>query len=140
MNNIDLLAETMAKTLDIYVQWAKKNGLPENEYFVLYSVYHNQQCSQKAICEEWCLPKQTISFVCKQLVERGWLTTEANPSDKRGKLHRLTELGKAKIEPIITKQTALEMQSAVDFGEEKLALLVNELREFSLILNRNLGE
>ncbi|SUT93671.1 MarR family winged helix-turn-helix transcriptional regulator [Actinobacillus lignieresii] len=139
MNNIDLLAETMAKTLDIYVQWAKKNGLPENEYFVLYSVYHNEQCSQKTICEEWCLPKQTISFVCKQLIERGWLATEANPNDKRGKLLRLTEQGKAKIEPIIAEQTALESQSAVEFGEEKLALLVKELQALHRVLNRNLG-
>ncbi|MCW9719008.1 MarR family transcriptional regulator [Avibacterium sp. 21-599] len=31
----------------------------------------NEQCTQKQICEEWLLPKQTLFNVCKEYKEKG---------------------------------------------------------------------
>ncbi|SCY07026.1 MarR family winged helix-turn-helix transcriptional regulator [Basfia succiniciproducens] len=139
ITSIDLLAETMMQSLQIYMKYARKMGLAENEYVVLYSVYHHQGCSQKDIVADWELPKQTVSFVCKQLVERGWLAFVPDPNDKRGKLMNLTADGFAVIAPIIEAQTAAEQQSAVEFGEEKLATLVQDLIRLNKVLSKNLG-
>ena len=116
-----------------------QKGLPENEYFVLYSVFHHSGCSQKDIVADWGLPKQTVSFVCKQLESRGWLAFSPEPNDKRGKLMTLTQTGLAVIEPIVAEQDAKEAQSAVEFGEEKLAALVQDLIRLNKVLSNNLG-
>ncbi|WP_265778704.1 MarR family transcriptional regulator [Avibacterium sp. 21-599] len=50
-----------------------KLGLGYNHFAVLHSlaVAENEQCTQKQICEEWLLPKQTLFNVCKEYKEKG---------------------------------------------------------------------
>lgn len=122
----DELAETCAALLDIYIRWAKRRGLGANEFFVLYMLGHGP-CTAKEICEEWYLPKQTVSFVCRQLQEKGWLAAETDERDKRGKLLRLTAGGEAAVLPMIAELTQREAQTAEAFGPRELATLLQGL-------------
>lgn len=49
----------------IYAAWAKRHGMNYNILAVLYTTYKNDQCSQKFVCEECCLPKQEVEIFLK---------------------------------------------------------------------------
>ncbi|WP_373761890.1 MarR family winged helix-turn-helix transcriptional regulator [Neisseria dentiae] len=132
----DELAETCAALLDIYVQWAKQRGLSANEFFVLYQIGRHGSATPKEIGEEWCLPKQTVSFVCKQLAEKGWLRIEADEHDKRGKRLFLSEAGASHALPMVAELHALEAQTAELFGLEKLNQLIKQLQHLQLVFTR----
>lgn len=138
LHQIDELAETMAGLLDEYVQWGRRQGWSANEFFVLYSVARHGQCPPKTIAEEWCLPKQTVSFTCRQLAEKGWLAVAADPGDKRGKLLSLTAEGSAAVRPLLDELERGERIAAAQFGMKKLEKLVQELKRLQGLLSANL--
>ncbi|MBF0804114.1 MULTISPECIES: MarR family winged helix-turn-helix transcriptional regulator [Neisseria] len=132
----DALAETCATLLDVYVRWAKQRGLSANEFFVLYQIGRHGSATPKEIGEEWHLPKQTVSFVCRQLAEKGWLRTEADPHDKRSKRLFLSEAGASRTLPMVAALHALETQTAELFGLEKLNQLIKQLQHLQLVFTQ----
>lgn len=139
MHGFDELAESMAGLLDLYVRWAKRKGLSANEFFVVYSVFHHGWCAPKTVGDEWHLPKQTVSFTCKQLAEKGWLAFAPDPDDKRGKLLYLTAAGEAAVRPWMDELEQAERESAVQFGGKKLEKTVLELQRLNGIFSEKLG-
>ena len=50
----------------VYEEWAKEQGLSLNGLLILYSLYEGQEgCTQKQICRQWLIPKQTVSAALK---------------------------------------------------------------------------
>lgn len=139
MHGFDELAESMAGLLDLYVRWAKQKGLSANEFFVIYSVFHHGQCAPKTVGDEWHLPKQTVSFTCKQLAGKGWLAFAPDPNDKRGKLLHLTQAGDAAVRPWLEELAQAERESAARFGDKKLEKTVQELNRLNEIFSEKLG-
>ncbi len=58
----------------VYYFFAKKLGINENKLAVLYALDDGNPHSQKQICEEWLIPKTTISTIIKELEAEGYLT------------------------------------------------------------------
>lgn len=125
MNPFDKLVELAAKLSGIYAAVAKQHQLTLNELHFLYSIGRYGATSPTAIGDKWSLPKQTVTSVCKQLDQKGFLIFMPDETDKRSKLIDLSESGKHFIDPIIARLTEAELQvsqqfSMVDF--EKLLL------------------
>lgn len=125
MNPFDKLVELAAKLSGIYAAVAKQHQLTLNELHFLYSIGRYGATSPTAIGDKWSLPKQTVTSVCKQLDQKGFLIFLPDETDKRSKLIDLSESGKHFIDPIIARLTEAELQvsqqfSMVDF--EKLLL------------------
>lgn len=118
----------------VYIEWAKKHGLSYNVLAVLYTVYNNDGCTQKSICQEWGLLKQTTNNTCKSLKQSGVITQTQSPKDRREANIHLTEKGLAFATPII--QGLLEIESKVisalgeDRAQELLDLYVSYAEEF----------
>ena len=136
LSPFDELAETCTALLDTYIQWAKQRGFSANEFFVLYQLGRCGSATPKEISEEWHLPKQTVSFVCKQLSDKGWLRTEPDEHDKRGKRLFLTELGASHAMPMVAELHELENQTAELFGLERLKQLINQLQHLQLLFQQ----
>lgn len=139
MHTLDTIAEAMIKFLNLYEQWAKQQGYLSNEFFVLYSVGRHTQCSPKQIAQEWCLPKQTVSNVCKQLIAKGLLVYQVDSTDKRAKLLCLTADGQAMVMPMLEQLTKIEHASINEFGEQALVKMTTDVLKLTQILSQNLG-
>ena len=83
------------ETSVLYEDWAKKRGISYFELLTILSVTEAQSpCTQKDICDQWILPKQTVNSVLANLVKRGWVRLSPSPKDRRNKEILLTGEGK----------------------------------------------
>lgn len=118
MPPFDKLAELAAQLSSIYASVAKQHQLTLNELHFLYSIGRYGATSPTAIGDKWSLPKQTVTSVCKQLDQKGFLAFLPDENDKRSKLIALSASGKIFIDPIIARLTEAELQVTL-----KLALI-----------------
>ena len=78
----------------LYEQWAKRYGLTAHAMFVLYCIAKGEgRCTQKQICEQLLLPKQTVHTILNGFEEKGWLVRQVMEMDKRNKHLLLTAKG-----------------------------------------------
>ena len=124
MNPFDKLVELAAKLSGIYAAVAKQHQLTLNELHFLYSIGRYGATSPTAIGDKWSLPKQTVTSVCKQLDQKGFLLFLPDENDKRSKLIDLSEAGKNFINPIIERLTESELHVGQQFGLERFEQLL----------------
>lgn len=140
LSEFDQLSELFANGLNLYLAWAKQKGYSPNEFYVLYYVCMAGECTQKDIGEEWSIPKQTISVVCKNLLDKGWLKYSENSKDKREKTLSLTELGESFVLPMVEELTAIEQRTAQAFGTAEFGKLLSDLVRLQRLFAQNLGQ
>ncbi|CAM2764914.1 MarR family transcriptional regulator [Glaesserella parasuis] len=121
MPPFDKLVELAAQLSSIYASVAKQHQLTLNELHFLYSIGRYGATSPTAIGDKWSLPKQTVTSVCKQLDQKGFLAFLPDENDKRSKLIALSASGKIFIDPIIARLTEAELQVTL-----KLALIFSK--------------
>lgn len=142
MNNFDLLGKHISEMDDVLDRWVEKLGIGYNHFAVLYELAaaENGQCTQKQICEEWYLPKQTVFNICKEYREKGWIEFFESAQDKRERIMRLTEIGKKQAEPIYAHSVSL-FESAFDtFGKENTAKLFKLMDEFNQVCKQKIQQ
>lgn len=82
------------RTNAIYEEWAKKYGMSYYEMLIVISLWEaDAPCTQKQICEEWTLPKQTVNSILKNFERDGLITFETLKTDRRNKSILFTEAG-----------------------------------------------
>ncbi len=75
----------------LYEQWAKRFDLTSHAMFVLYCIAQGEgRCTQKQICEQLLLPKQTVHTILNGFERKGWLVRQVMELDKRNKNLMLT--------------------------------------------------
>lgn len=139
MNPFDKLVELAAKLSGIYAAVAKQHQLTLNELHFLYSIGRYGATSPTAIGDKWSLPKQTVTSVCKQLDQKGFLIFLPDETDKRSKLIDLSESGKHFIDPIIARLTEAELQVSQQFGMEKFEMLLDDTERVLIQLSEQLN-
>lgn len=142
MSNTQLsrLAELTASLDNTFESYAKTQTVLLSELFVLYSFYHKKPLTQKDICDEWALPKQTVHTICKNLIAQSFLEIKDNPSDKRAKLLSLTDTGENYAKSIIAPLLEVENNTAQSFGIERLEKLIQEFAELEQIFKTKMSE
>ena len=142
MNHFDELGKHIGEIDNSVNQWIKHLGLNYNAFAVLYSLANapNGQCTQKHICDEWYLPKQTVFNICKEYKEKGWIEFSESRADKREKILHLTQTGQAYAKPILQKTQAISEQAFTKFGKKKTMQLFALMREFSEIFQQHIDK
>lgn len=78
----------------LYTKWAQKRGMSYYSVFVLYAIYNSEgKCCPKRICDEWSMPKQTVSSILKNFESEGYIFLVTDEDDRRNKKIILTEKG-----------------------------------------------
>lgn len=95
-----------------YYDIAKKSSTGENEIAILYSLSDGNTHSQKSICEEWLIPKTTINFITKKLLNDGYI--RVNEQKGRQKMLELTDSGKE-----YARNKLKTMREAEEYAMEK---------------------
>lgn len=142
MKYFDELGKHISEMDDVVNQWIKRLGLNYNHFAVLYSLANapNGQCTQKYICDEWLLPKQTVFNICKEYKANGWLEFSESQTDKREKIMYLTESGRAQATPIMHMTQNLYEHIFAQFGETKTAQLFALMHEFNTICRQQMDK
>lgn len=89
MNNFELLGKHISEIDEVLDTWIDlKFALNYNHFAVLYCLAgaENGQCTQKQICDEWYIPKQTVFNICKEFREKDWIEFYPSSTDKRERI------------------------------------------------------
>ncbi len=135
-NHFDKFGQMTSSILHHYANWAKSQNISYNILAVIHTLSRYQTCTQKQICVLWELPKQTVSTTCSRLYTNGLIEFLPTDSDKREKLMRLTEQGRAFATPIIDRLDTIEQSAIHEFGEQRTLTLIDELGQFGGVLAR----
>lgn len=122
------------ETNAIYEAWAKRRGLSYCELFVFLSLSERGECTQKKICEQWQLPKQTVNTIVKGLMERGTVVLETLQEDRRNKAVLLTAEGRAYVEQIVNELYAHEYSVLERMGRERAEALMENMALYNRLL------
>lgn len=140
MNSFDILGRHIGEIDRLIDDWIKKMGLTHTHFTVLYTLANTEdgQCTQKQICEEHYLPKQTVFNICKEYREKGWITFQTGEKDKRERILRLTDTGKAQAEPLLQATKTMCDRAFKSFGKQKTAQLFSLMTEFCQVCRKEI--
>ena len=113
----------------VYEEWAKSHGMSANSLLILEALYDGI-CTQKEISQKWCIPKQTINTILKDLEAQGYLELIAMEQDKRNKQIELTSKGKLFVDRIITQVQEKELYVIRQMGLERMKSMNDDLELF----------
>ena len=122
----------------MYDRWAKEQGISMNGYLILYSFYDKTEVpTQKSISQKWMIPKQTVNSILKDYMQKGFIETVSMPEDKRNKILKLTNAGKAYADSIIGALQEKELFVIKELGIENMAKLNDISETFIKLFNNN---
>ena len=107
---------------------------------VLYTIRENGFCTQKQICDNYLLPKQTMNNVITGLRKNGILEYDEAHGKGREKAFILTPNGKEYAAPFLESLDTVESRALDLLGEDKLQALTGLLLEYDQALNQALEE
>lgn len=119
----------------MYDAYAKRHGMLMKTLLVVNVLFYAPDgLTQRDICDKTFQSKQSVNLVIKNLLADGYVTVTEVPENKRTKVVRMTESGRAYCEKVVrhitwAEDTAMSMFTAV---EQK------QLIELSRIFTRNL--
>ncbi|WZL80334.1 helix-turn-helix domain-containing protein [Vallitaleaceae bacterium 9-2] len=117
-HQIKAVTTAMSRTNELYGYWAKKEGLNYNSLAILDAINTSEICTQKKICDEWLIPKQTVNTICKELLENRYIYFEENSADKRSKIIKLTTDGQNYVDGLLGGLYQIEEKVMEKMGKE----------------------
>ncbi|MDR0325970.1 MAG: MarR family winged helix-turn-helix transcriptional regulator [Oscillospiraceae bacterium] len=127
--------ETWRSIESLYGQYAKSEGLTYLGFLVLDILLTTpNNCTQKYICEQLLLPKQTVNAIIKTFWEQGYVEMKEIDADRRNKAIRLSASGQKYAERVMEKIFAVEEDAMGQLTHEQRQALI----DFSKIIESNL--
>lgn len=124
-------------TLDgIYWYIAKKSGIKENLFWLLYALNDDEPHTQKQICEDWQFPKTTINTLIKECESAGYIKLEKVPGRKRELAIALTESGKAFAQKSLELIDEIEELAITEALERCAPTFIDDFVKFTAIFQR----
>ena len=125
----------------LYRRLSRKYKISYNEMVILYILKKSTPCTQKDICINWELPKQTVNTIIKNLEKKQYLFFDFADNQKE-KIITLSSEGEEYISNIINDIIRMESIAYEKIGEDKCSLVLEIIREFYTYLEEefeNLG-
>ena len=93
----------------LYDEYAKSHGMPLKTLLVANVLFYAEDgMTQKEICQRTFQSKQTVNLIIKNFLADGHVTVSEVPGNKRIKLVRMTEEGRASCENVVRHITWAE--------------------------------
>lgn len=140
---LDLLTKINVAVLQyrsVYVEWTKKNKMTYTEMLVLYSLRDGLAYTQKEICEQYQMPKQTVNNVITALRQSGYLCFQQDQKNRKEKKMELTKEGEKYCESALASLTQIENNTIKIMGEGRANELADRINEYTEMLRNELKE
>lgn len=134
INLINELNKEIIKLRGIYSLWSGLHNISYNEMLVLYTVREYGFCTQKQVCDNYLLPRQTINNVITRMRKDDILRPEPNLNTGREKAFVLTEYGQEYAGKFMDSLSEMEVQAVSLTGTQKMEELLLLLSEHSQAL------
>lgn len=95
----------------IYSAFSYEYGISYNEMLVLYTIREQGYCTQKQICDNYLLPRQTLNHVFTVLRNQRILQYSKENSIGKEKAYILSEQGKEYAAPFLEALDAVESET-----------------------------
>lgn len=128
------------KCRGVYAQWAKRVGVNYNRMLVFYTIRDYGYCTQKQMCDQYLLPRQTMNNIVTALCREGLLTEDPARRQGREKAYVLTEAGAAYSARHLASLNAVEEEAARRFGPERIQAMADMVMEYDNALEDALEE
>lgn len=116
----------------LYDEYAKRHGMLMKTLLVVNALFYAQEgMTQREICGRTFQSKQTVNLIVKNLTAQSYATIEEAPDDKRNKIVRMTEAGRAYCGHVVRHITRAEDEAMAMLAPEEQELLVELSRKFT---------
>lgn len=114
----------------LYAAWSKEHGISYHELLVLYTIRDQGFCTQKQICDNYLLPRQTMNHVFLDLRKRGLLELNSQHCTGREKAFVLSCQGKQYAQPLLDALNQVELQTLETFGQKNIRSMVKAVLSY----------
>ena len=132
-NQSQLLADvdiSIIKIRGVYAQWARENHVNYHELLVLNTLRVFGPCTQKQICEQYLVPKQTIFNIVSDLRKAGYIVSRNAPGDLREKVIELTASGLDYAQRLLEPMLRVEGLVVKKMGSKSLRLITELAHQY----------
>ena len=139
--NAYLYCKFRDKQFALYDEYAKRNGMMMKTLLVVNvlfydAFYQGGGMTQKEICQRTFQSKQTVNLIIKNLLVENYVTVTEVPENKRNKIVRMTDAGRAYCEKVVRHITWAEDTAMSMFTPEEQKQLIELSRTFTKNLTR----
>ena len=121
----------------LYDEYAKRHGMLMKTLLVVNVLFYAKEgMTQKEICQRTFHSKQTVNLIIKNLLADGYVTAAEMPENKRNKIVRMTDAGRAYCEKVVRHITWAEDTAMSLFTPEEQKQLIDLSRTFTKNLTR----
>lgn len=116
----------------LYDEYAKRHGMLMKTLLVVNVLFYAKDgMTQTEICRRTFQSKQTVNLIIKNLLADSYVTVTEMPENKRTKIVRMTEAGRAYCEKVVRHITWAEDTAMSMFTEEEQKQLIDLSRTFT---------
>lgn len=136
------ICKCMKEFDEVYHKMANYFNLSDSSFWILYDLYSNNlERTQKEICTDWYVSKQTINSSIKYLLNKGYIYFKYDSDNKKNKIIYLSKLGREFANDTIGKIIDIEnrsfknidikdMDKVIDFFKTQTKSLKEESNKF----------
>ena len=130
--NAYLYCKFRDEQLALYDEYAKRHGMLMKTLLVVNVLFYARDgMTQTEICKRTFQSKQTVNLIIKNLLSDRYVTVAEAPGNKRNKIVRMTEAGKAYCEKVVRHITWAEDTAMSMFTAEEQKQLIDLSRTFT---------
>ncbi len=133
---------SLALRLDkAYAELARRHGETYYNLWVIDEIGRAEGgLTQKELAALLMAPKQTVNSIVAKLERRGLLRTLPSPTDKRSRVHTLTDEGRRVFDKAEAEQAAAEALCVKRVGSERIADMMETMRRILACIEESFGE
>ena len=125
----------------LYDEYAKRHGMSMKTLLVLNALFYAKDgMTQTEVCQRTFQSKQTVNLIVKNLLAEAYVTVTEVPENKRNKIVRMTEAGRAYCEQAVRHITWAEDTAMSLFSPEEQKNLIDLSRTFTKNLTMLVNE
>lgn len=130
-NQLEEFNRIFKETDATYSKLAKRSNLSDCSFWIMYSIREtDRQITQRELCEQWTMSKQTINSALKVLENKGYITLNYSDADKRSKYIILTEKGEEFARENVDIVFDMERAAFEKLSEQERAVMLSASRKF----------
>lgn len=130
--NAYLYCKFRDEQFSLYDEYAKRHGMMMKTLLVVNVLFYAQDgMTPTEICRRTFQSKQTVSLIVKNLMAQNYVAVAESPENRRNKIVRMTEAGRAWCGKVVRHITQAEDTAMSMFTPEEQRLLVGLSRTFT---------